>query len=301
MQVSFLSEVFMRSMTAFAEIHHPLNQGHLRLFLRSVNSKALELNIRLHPALFPLEGQIRTLVREKASRGKLDLTVELQDEPSLEPQMNRALLKSVAKAWQEDAEWLELPPMSADAFFRMPQAWLMPKGDVADRVEGPLTDAVQKLLDLWNEGRSREADRLKPFFTNALEQLFSLHDQLQQEAKAQAQELPQHYLQKLEQLLKDAQVQGQVAAERVLAEAAILSERQDVQEELVRLKAHLDDFQGRLKRDQVAGKALDVWCQEVLRELNTCSSKCKRLSMTRAVMEAKGVLDQIREQGMNLE
>jgi len=69
----------------------------------------------------------------------------------------------------------------------------------------------------------------------------------------------------------------------------------------VRLGAHLDDFEERLKKRQLGGKGLDVWCQEVLRELNTCGSKCKRLAMTRAVMEAKGVLDQVREQGANLE
>ncbi len=74
-----------------------------------------------------------------------------------------------------------------------------------------------------------------------------------------------------------------------------------MREELVRLASHLDDFRERLRKGNLGGKALDVWSQEVLRELNTCGSKCKRLAMTRAVMEAKGVLDQIREQGANLE
>ena len=101
--------------------------------------------------------------------------------------------------------------------------------------------------------------------------------------------------------MKDAQLQGQLPAERIVAEAGALAERQDVREELVRLGAHLDDFEERLRAGRLGGKGLDVWCQEVLRELNTCGSKCKRLAMTRAVMEAKGVLDQIREQGANLE
>ena len=86
-----------------------------------------------------------------------------------------------------------------------------------------------------------------------------------------------------------------------LAEAGVLAERQDVREELIRLAAHLDDFSERLAKGRLEGKAVDVWCQEVLRELNTTGSKCKRIDMTRAVMEAKGVLDQIREQSANLE
>ena len=121
----------MKSMTAYAEVVRPLEQGQLRLSLRSVNHKGLDLSVRLHPALYPLEGALRARVRERAQRGRLDLFLEVQDEPSLEPQLNRALLRSVAKAWKEDAEWLELPALSAEAFFRLPGAWMPPASDLA--------------------------------------------------------------------------------------------------------------------------------------------------------------------------
>jgi len=291
----------MRSMTAYAEVIHPLDKGQLRLALRSVNHKGLELSVRIHPALFSLENALRAAVREAASRGKLDLTLEVLDEPSLEPQINRPLLRSVAKAWQEDAEWLSLPPLSAEAFFRLPGAWLPPTSDLAERLETSVLSGLDELLRRWNEGRTREAQRLEPFFRESLERLRHLRGLIQTEADLQMAELPAQYTQKLEQLLKDAQLQGQLPAERLVAEAGALAERQDVREELVRLNAHLDDFAERLKKGRLGGKALDVWSQEVLRELNTCGSKCKRLAMTRAVMEAKGVLDQIREQGANLE
>jgi uncharacterized protein (TIGR00255 family) len=291
----------MRSMTAFAEIVQPLEAGQLRMTLRSVNSKALDLSLRLPPALFPLEAALRAKVREAAQRGKLDLTVEVQDEPSLEPRLNRALLRSAAKAWQEDAEWLHLPPLTADAFFRLPSAWLAPDSNLAGRLEAKLLEGMARLLDTWNEGRRREAERLRPFFTEGLTRLQELRDRLQAEAEAQALELPGLYRQRIEQLLEDARQSGQLPAERLLAEAGVLAERQDVREELIRLSAHLEDFGERLAKDRLEGKAVDVWCQEVLRELNTTGSKCKRIAMTRAVMEAKGALDQIREQAANLE
>ena len=291
----------MRSMTAYAEVVWPLEKGQLRLTLRSVNHKGLELSVRLHPALFALENALRAAVREAASRGKVDLTLEVQDEPGLEPQINRPLLRSVAKAWQEDAEWLSLPPLSAEAFFRLPGAWLPPTSDLAERLEASVLGGLAELLRRWNEGRTREAQRLEPFFREALERLRHLRGLIQTEADLQIAELPTQYAQKLEQLLRDAQLQGQLPMERLVAEAGALAERQDVREELVRLSAHLEDFEERLAKGRLGGKALDVWSQEVLRELNTCGSKCKRLAMTRAVMEAKGVLDQIREQGANLE
>ena len=291
----------MRSMTAFAEIVQPLEAGQLRLTLRSVNSKALDLSLRLPPALFPLEAALRAKVRGAAQRGKLDLTIEVQDEPSLEPRLNRALLRSAAKAWQEDAEWLHLPPLSADAFFRLPGAWLAPDSDLAERLEAKLLQGLATLLDTWNEGRRREAERLRPFFADGLARLVELRDRLKAGAETQAAELPGLYRQRIEQLLEDARLAGQLPAERLLAEAGVLAERQDVREELIRLSAHLDDFAERLAKDSLEGKAVDVWCQEVLRELNTTGSKCKRIDMTRAVMEAKGVLDQIREQAANLE
>jgi uncharacterized protein (TIGR00255 family) len=291
----------MRSMTAFAEIHRPLALGQIRLAVRSVNHKGLEVSVRLHPALQALEMGIRSAVRSAASRGKVDITIDVQDEPGLELQMNRPLLRSVAKAWQEDAEWLNLPAMTAEAFFRMPGAWLPPDSDLAERLEGPVLEGLQELLVKWNEGRAQEAERLKDFFEESLNHLRDLRSTLASEAEAQAQEIPGQYQQRLDQILKDAQLQGQLPAERIIAEAGALAERQDVCEELVRLESHLDDFGQRLKKGTLGGKALDVWCQEVLREINTCGSKCKRLAMTRAAMEAKGVLEQIREQGANLE
>ncbi len=288
-------------MTAFAEVVRPLEAGQLRLSLRSVNSKALDLSLRLPPALFPLEAGLRAQVREAAQRGKLDLTVEVQDEPSLEPRMNRALLRAVAKGWQEDAEWLNLPPLTAEAFFRLPGAFQAPASDLGERMEAPVREALAALLATWNEGRAREAERLRPFFADGLARLCSLCERLQAEADLQAAELPGLYRQRIEQLLEDARLAGQLPAERLLAEAGVLAERQDVREELTRLAAHLDDFAERLASGRLEGKAVDVWCQEVLRELNTTGSKCKRIAMTRAVMEAKGALDQIREQSANLE
>lgn len=291
----------MKSMTAYAECTRTLPQGGLQLRLRSVNHKGLDLSVRLHPALFPLEAALRARLREAAQRGRLDLTVEVQDDPSLEPQLNRALLRSVAKAWKEDAEWLGLPPLGADAFFRMPGAFLPVEAGIAERLEGDLLSAMDDLLLLWNEARSREACRLEPFFREAMTRLGGLRESLEAEAQAQAAELPKVYAQRLEQVLKDANLSGQLPAERVVGEAGALAERLDIREELVRLEAHLADFAERLERRSLGGKWLDVWCQEVLRELNTAGSKCKRLAMTRTVMDAKQVLDQVREQGANLE
>ncbi|MBS1765786.1 MAG: DUF1732 domain-containing protein [Acidobacteria bacterium] len=291
----------MRSMTAYAELIRPLGSGRLRLSLRSVNGKGLDLSVRLHPALFSLETAVRAKVQSAAKRGKLDLAIELQDAPELEPRVNRALLRSLAKTWQEDAEWLNLPPLTADAFFRVPGAFLPPESDLAGRAEAPLIEALGALLADWNAKRGTEAARLRPFFEDSIQKLHTLRGTLKAEAEAQAAELPALYAARLELVLKDARLEGHLPAERIVAESGALAERQDVREELVRLGAHLDDFEARLAQDAIEGKWADVWAQEVLRELNTCGSKCKRLAMTRAVMEAKGVLDQLREQAANLE
>jgi uncharacterized protein (TIGR00255 family) len=291
----------MRSMTAYAEIIRPLSMGQLRLSLRSVNSKGLDLSVRLAPALFALEPVVRSAVREAASRGKLDLSLEVQDEPGLEPALNRPLLRAVAKAWAEDAEWLKLPPLTPEAFFRVPGAFLPPTSDLTERMEVMLRDALRDLLAAWNAGREKEAERLRPFFEDSLTRLKALKATLQSEAEAQATELPALYRQRIAQILQEANLSAAIPEDRLLAEAGILAERLDVREELTRLTAHLDDFSERLAKGRLEGKAVDVWCQEVLRELNTTGSKCKRIAMTRAVMEAKGVLDQLREQAANLE
>lgn len=291
----------MRSMTAYAELTRPLSMGQLRLSIRSVNGKGLDLNVRLAPALFALEPAVRAVVREAATRGKVDLSLEVQDEPGLEPSLNRPLLRAMAKAWAEDAEWLKLPPLTPEAFFRVPGAFLPPASDLSERLEASLLPAVKDLLAAWNAAREKEAARLRPFFEASVAKLKGLRDALQAEAQVQAAELPTLLKQRIAQVLQEAQLAGALPEERLLAEAGILAERLDVREELTRLTAHLDDFSERLATGRLEGKAVDVWCQEVLRELNTTGSKCKRIAMTRLVMEAKGVLDQLREQAANLE
>ncbi len=288
-------------MTAYADLIRPLPSGRLRLALRSVNGKGLDLSLRLHPALAPLEPALRAQVRGAAQRGKLDLTVELQEDARLEPRLNRPLLRAVAKAWAEDAEWLHLPPLTAEAFLRLPGAFLAAEGDLAPDLGPEVEAGLAELLARWNEGRSQEAERLRPFFTESLARLQALKAQLQAEAAAQAEELPGLFKARIEAVLQEAQLAGRVPEDRLLAEAGILAERLDVREEMTRLAAHFDDFSDRLGKGRLEGRAVDVWCQEVLRELNTTGSKCKRLAMTRAVMEAKGVLDQLREQAANLE
>ena len=288
-------------MTAYADLTRPLPSGRLRLALRSVNGKGLDLSLRLHPALAPLEPAIRAQVRGAAQRGKLDLTVELQEDARLEPRLNRPLLRAVAKAWAEDAEWLHLPPLTAEAFLRLPGAFLAAEGDLAEDLGAEVEAGLTELLTRWNEGRAQEAERLQPFFAESLAKLQALKDQLQAEAAAQAAELPALFRARIEAVLQEAQLAGRLPEERLLAEAGILAERLDVREEMTRLAAHFDDFAERLHKGKLEGRAVDVWCQEVLRELNTTGSKCKRLAMTRAVMEAKGVLEQLREQAANLE
>ena len=291
----------MKSMTAYAELTRALPQGRLHLRLRSVNHKGLDLSVRLHPVLFPLETELRAVLRDRVQRGRLELTVEVQDDPTLEPVLNRPMLRSLAKAWKEDGEWLGLPPLTAEAFFRLPGAFLPADSAIAERLQPELLQALMDLIAAWDEARAREAARLEGFFREAGGSLGSLAGRIRAEAEFQTADLPRQYLQRLEQVLKDAQLTGQMPPERVVAEAGALAERLDVREELVRLEAHLEDFSERLAQRAIGGKWLDVWCQEVLRELNTTGSKCKRLAMTRSVMEAKQVLDQIREQGANLE
>jgi uncharacterized protein (TIGR00255 family) len=291
----------MKSMTGFAEIVWPLEDGQARLSLRSVNHRVLEMSLRLHPVLFPLESEIRASIRERAARGKLDLTIDIQGVPGAEPVINRSLLRHVASAWKEETEFLGLPPLSAEAFFKIPGAFSAAPSDMAERLKKPIMDALHSLLGTWNDARANEAVRLKPFFEGALGQMVALHGQLSQEAEIYLAELPKLYFQRIENILNEAGLDGKIPEERLMAEVGLLAEKQDIKEELVRLQAHLDDMRQRLGQGRVTGKALDVWHQEVLREVNTIGSKCKRLPMTRAVMEAKGILEQIREQGANLE
>ena len=266
---------------------------------KSVNHRFLEIALRLPHFLISLEPRIREKIREACHRGKVDVffTVTPLEEGYLEVEVDREKAQGLWRAMETLAkelgreEELHLSNLLArqDIFTikereRDPQAlWHV--------IETALDEALKGLI----KEREREGETLKKDLLERLENMGHLLEEIAQRAP----DLPQLYRAKLEKRLQELQVE--VPPERLAQEVAIMADKTDITEELVRLRTHLEEMKKTLKGGSPCGKKMDFLAQELLRESNTITSKAQDVQIAHLVVAIKGEIEKVREQIHNIE
>ena len=288
----------IRSMTGFARREHPGPWGTLTCELRSVNHRYLELSLRLPEDLRGLENDARQLLSSVLRRGKVDAGVYLRGAPagSAAFEINRALVEQVVAGAATvttiaDGMAGTLDPLD---LLRWPGVIRETERDVT-----PVATAAMELLratvtDL-NDARAREGARIR-------EMLVQRCDGLQESVVAVRARLPEVAARIRARVLERvAQLGTPLDAERFEQEIALLAYKMDVEEELDRLGSHLAETRQVLDSKEAAGRRLDFLMQEFNREANTLSSKSQDTETTRAAVDMKVLIEQMREQVQNVE
>ena len=312
-------------MTGFATAQSATEDGTaFTLTLKSVNHRFLDLNLRLPSDCDALEVGLRRLIKESVKRGHVDVTLHL-DRRSREAgqavQLNRELLAAHVRLFHEAAKLhhFNVEP-DLNELLRMPGvltadgASASPEVSRAPAVEAGVLALVPSLLEQLNQVRAAEGAALAAELRASMLRLRGLADEATQ-LRIGAREA--HYTRlraRLAELLRpDAggEEAGQMAIpandHRLLAEAALLVERSDIEEELVRLRAHIESFVEMLEGGGELGKRLDFLLQELNREANTMLSKTTGgdpgigLRLTALGLEMKTEIERAREQVQNLE
>lgn len=287
----------VRSMTAFAHQRHEFDWGTAAWEIRSVNQRYLDIGFKLPELWRALEPPLRDALRQRLSRGKLEVVLRLQLQPQADSQLqvNHALASQLITA----AETLQQQLKNSAAID--PLAILKWPGVVGDTQID--TDTIQQaLLDLFEQalaeleaGRKREGAELKSLVEQRLTQITAITTQL----RALMPQLVQAQRDKLTQRL--ASLQLQLNDERLEAEVALLAQKIDVAEELDRLDTHVQEVQRILNSGGACGRKLDFLMQELNREANTLSSKAVVADSSQAAVELKVLIEQMREQIQNIE
>ncbi len=296
------------SMTGYANLRGSVReQLGFTLTIKSVNHRFLDLQFRLPSSCDGLEIQLRRVLKEKLRRGHIDVTLQLERKANVQIQLNAALLDAYVKAFREASALHGLtsePDMNA--MLRLPGLMSAESSVSEDSMQG-LDEAVLLLVDelvgKLNEGRAQEGAalatelrasmlRLQAFATEVAELRSGVREALFERLRARLAEL----------------MQGtSVSEERLLAEAAVLAEKSDVDEEIVRLRTHVEHFVAILDAGGEVGKRLDFLLQELNREANTMLSKTSSASgvnglrITELGLEMKAEIEKAREQVQNLE
>jgi uncharacterized protein (TIGR00255 family) len=296
------------SMTGFASLRGSAGDGlAFTLTMKSVNHRFLDLSFRLPSYCDGLEMQLRKSMKESLRRGHVDVTLQVERRANVEVQLNSDLLGAYVKAFREGAKThgiVSEPDLSA--MLRIPGVMSVETsagaGDTSE-LEAAVVALIPLLVEKLNEGREQEGEALVAELRASMLRLraFSAEMAGLRNGVREAQ------FERLRARLTELTQGVVVSEERLLTEAAALAEKSDIEEEIVRLRTHVDRFLALLDEGGELGKRLDFLLQELNREANTMLSKTSgatgenSLRITELGLEMKADIEKAREQVQNLE
>ncbi len=296
----------LKSMTGYAQARAIESGWSLRVTIRAVNHRFLDLHLRIPEGFEPLEPRIRQILRERVRRGHLDFTLHYELAGPAAVGVNHgvaaAYLKAVNSLRQEFGIQTE-PDLAS--ILRLPgvigAAATSGEGEI-ERLEAVVTRCLNEALDKLDRMREQEASHLREEMSARLRHIAALTAQLEALAEGARPAFAKRLAARLQELLGETPLDPA----RLAQEASIAAERSDVSEELARLRSHVQQFESLLTGASDVGKKLDFLLQEMQRESNTLLSKtpgndAAGLDITRLGLEIKSEIEKLREQVQNIE
>ena len=295
----------VRSMTGFARVRKAIEEGEIVVSLKSVNHRGLDLHFHLPPEMDPVENDIRNLIKSACARGHIQVSVAIARTNGAVGVLNKPLMAAWLAAFREAMELHPLPDQQPDLNAALRVPGMLSGGEepeMGDDYVRAVLAAVAEALALLNEFREREGAAMAAEMRQRCAAVAALAASIEEIRKGAMPAFQKRLRDKLDELLNGTAIDPQ----RLAQEAAILADRSDVAEELLRLKTHAAQLQSILEGSGEVGKRLDFLLQEMNRESNTILSKTGGLgdlglTITELALAAKSEIDKIREQSLNLE
>lgn len=286
-------------MTGFGKSEGETRYGRVIAEARSENHRFLDIKFMLPDSISQIEPELAETVKKLILRGKLRITLSIEGTKAAAPVLNidlaRQLRKSIESLKKEMGIKEELRIehflMTKDIFTTKTADHLM-EGDIKD-IERVLSKAIQKL----DEARKSEGKKLEKDFRERLDKIDGLTRSISAKRKDFMETSSLKLRERVSKILED----NQIDEARLYQEAAFLTERSDITEELVRLKAHIGKFRETLRNKGSIGKELDFLLQEMNREAGTIAAKAKDAEISHSTIELRSELEKIREQLQNIE
>lgn len=287
----------MQSMTAYSSIESSTDQFSYSVGIKSLNSRYLEVFANLHKILRDEENDFIQILKNNFSRGKIELSIDIYDWVI---QRSISINTEVLKKYYSEIESVRSRigasnPLSFDALLGMDGVINRERTVISEKsrndIYKTLTLAIKKNIEM----RKNEGDAIRIDIEKSLSEISNYAGEIKRLLKDISKTMFQKLKQRLEELVKSS-----VEDVRLFTEVAILADKMDINEELVRLNDHIKKFKACMKeRDQI-GKRLDFLAQEMFREINTISSKSNSSQIAHIVVEVKNHVEKIREHCRNV-
>jgi uncharacterized protein (TIGR00255 family) len=273
----------------------------LKIELRSLNNRYLDINFRMPKLLFALEDKMRSAISSSIERGKVDIYVDLRrgGEQETKLSVKEGLLTQYLEIFEQlyvQGKIASRPDPSSLA--AIPELFELEEISDPALFEEPLLETLKEALKNLKDMRQVEGNHLREEIASKSQQL----RERMEEIEALAPEILTLYKDAMELRIKDMlSREDLLSEERLEIELAIYAERKDIAEELTRIDSHLRQLDSILSEGGSIGRKLDFLAQELGREINTIGSKSSGYPISHQVIEMKSLLEQIREQVQNLE
>lgn len=291
----------MKSMTGYGNSRAQAQDVGIEVSIRTVNGRYLETRFHLPREYMGFEGDLKRMLAEKINRGTVDVFVnrKLKAAGGAQVLVDRKLAKQYLQAFRQLSKELALPAQfHAEFLLRQPDVIRVEiDTSVGAKEEQVLKKVFREAIDVCDRERLREGKALRLEFErllSSLEAKVKSISVLREQANRQLQE-------RFETRLQSRMKGGELDPQRVSQEIVMQIEKSDINEELSRLQEHVRNYRQILASKQAEGKKLDFYTQELLREVNTIGSKSQVARMTQVVVEAKTLIERLREQVQNVE
>ena len=290
----------MRSMTGMGIGRAHRDTTSVRVEIRSVNNRFLDLSFRMPSVLTEFEAKLRERVQSEVERGRVTLTVELdRGQPELDVRFNEPFLIAFLHSAREIAEKQGIEEdISMSDLVGLEDAFTVREAELPPEIaESLLDEAFTQAMAGFATMREAEGAKLRDDLLRRVDSIESSLEVVRQRAEL----VPAELRRKLEQRLERSGAGDAVDPQRLAAEVALLVDKATISEEIERMESHLAQFRGTVTDGGAGAKRLGFLLQEMHREVNTTGSKSTDLEITDAVMRMKEDIENLREQIQNLE
>jgi len=293
----------MKSMTGYGRGSAEGKSFSVSVDLKTVNNRFLDIHLRMSQELAPLEMNIRKLISSRLSRGRVDLSINLERTGEATYEMNRNLIAGYVKALRDiQSEFNLAGDVDINTLTRLPGALGQARGGIDEATANAIVRAINDALDDLEKMRASEGAALAEEMRVRLAKIEAELPVIEDGAA----HILDTYRQRVQKRITELLARGdnqlvEVDAGRLAQEVAYLADRSDITEELTRLRSHLEQFRTTIDGGGEVGKRLDFLLQELNREANTVLSKSTEITIKDAGLAIKAEIEKLREQVQNVE
>jgi uncharacterized protein (TIGR00255 family) len=289
------------SMTGFGRAQISRDGIDVSVEIKSLNSRFLEINLKLPAIVQPKEFEVKELIRRRISRGKITVTIDFKVNPSVQSpiKVNFDFVGAYVKALRELKRKFKVKgEIKLEHLLSLPNIFDVNSFDISEEQWEILKEGIEKALENLIESRCKEGEQLAEDIEKRVKMISEKVDLIQKLSEENLRERQKKLREKVHEIFSDVEFDRN----RLEAELLILADKLDVTEECIRLKSHVNVFLEVMKSDDVAvGKRLNFILQEMLREATTIGAKTDDVEVTYLVVVIKEEIEKIREQLQNVE